>query len=132
MKCFFFLMIRRPPRSTLTDTLFPYSTLFRSPSGDRHHEQHHDDDDGAVIARQRQQDIAQQGGGHGGDRRKERELRGGRAGIDRPAEKGYRYTPEQQSAERQLPAGQLPKRYQRLQRDPRGGGDDTTHANIGT
>src|SRR3546814_3469554 len=23
-------MIRRPPRSTLTDTLFPYTTLFRS------------------------------------------------------------------------------------------------------
>src|SRR3546814_2561316 len=26
----FFLMIRRPPRSTRTDTLFPYTTLFRS------------------------------------------------------------------------------------------------------
>src|SRR3546814_12763067 len=32
---FFFLMIRRPPRSTRTDTLFPYTTLFRS-----HREQH--------------------------------------------------------------------------------------------
>src|SRR3546814_9417955 len=31
---FFFLMIRRPPRSTRTDTLFPYTTLFRSPGGD--------------------------------------------------------------------------------------------------
>src|SRR3546814_2874353 len=31
---FFFLMIRRPPRSTRTDTLFPYTTLFRS--GRRH------------------------------------------------------------------------------------------------
>src|SRR3546814_20062290 len=33
IKCyffFFFLMIRRPPRSTRTDTLFPYTTLFRS------------------------------------------------------------------------------------------------------
>src|SRR3546814_10836635 len=31
MCCFlFFLMIRRPPRSTRTDTLFPYTTLFRS------------------------------------------------------------------------------------------------------
>src|SRR3546814_20026138 len=30
---FFFLMIRRPPRSTLTDTLFPYTTLFRSVEG---------------------------------------------------------------------------------------------------
>src|SRR3546814_10482600 len=27
---FFFLRIRRPPRSTLTDTLFTYTTLFRS------------------------------------------------------------------------------------------------------
>src|SRR3546814_10423313 len=27
---YFFLMIRRPPRSTRTDTLFPYTTLFRS------------------------------------------------------------------------------------------------------
>src|SRR3546814_16917275 len=27
---FCFLMLRRPPRSTLTDTLFPYTTLFRS------------------------------------------------------------------------------------------------------
>src|SRR3546814_7836013 len=27
---FIFLMIRRPPRSTRTDTLFPYTTLFRS------------------------------------------------------------------------------------------------------
>src|SRR3546814_6465617 len=29
---FFFLRIRRPPRSTRTDTLFPYTTLFRSTS----------------------------------------------------------------------------------------------------
>src|SRR3546814_12399789 len=28
--CVFVLLIRRPPRSTRTDTLFPYSTLFRS------------------------------------------------------------------------------------------------------
>src|SRR3546814_11294231 len=34
---FFFLMIRRPPRSTRTDTLFPYTTLFRS------------DDFGAIV-----------------------------------------------------------------------------------
>src|SRR3546814_10958316 len=27
---FVFLMLRRPPRSTRTDTLFPYTTLFRS------------------------------------------------------------------------------------------------------
>src|SRR3546814_8364397 len=37
--CLFFLMIRRPPRSTRTDTLFPYTTLFRSrlPSLTSHH-----------------------------------------------------------------------------------------------
>src|SRR3546814_19462100 len=32
---FFFLMIRRPPRSTRTDTLFPYTTLFRSERQER-------------------------------------------------------------------------------------------------
>src|SRR5216117_4226273 len=31
MLWFFFLMIRRPPRSTQGRTLFPYTTLFRSP-----------------------------------------------------------------------------------------------------
>src|SRR3546814_11498557 len=38
---FFFLMIRRPPRSTRTDTLFPYTTLFRShisPAGNIKHD----------------------------------------------------------------------------------------------
>src|SRR3546814_3931954 len=30
-------MIRRPPRSTRTDTLFPYTTLFRSHGAARHH-----------------------------------------------------------------------------------------------
>src|SRR3546814_10667030 len=35
----FFLMIRRPPRSTRTDTLFPYTTLFRS--ADRDHQPLH-------------------------------------------------------------------------------------------
>src|SRR3546814_13980659 len=30
LECVFFLMIRGPPRSTRTDTLFPYTTLFRS------------------------------------------------------------------------------------------------------
>src|SRR3546814_8529449 len=47
-------MIRRPPRSTRTDTLFPYTTLFRShpggePQGPRRHpeERHRDDEDRA-------------------------------------------------------------------------------------
>src|SRR3546814_13888559 len=32
----FFVMLRRPPRSTRTDTLFPYTTLFRSIEGRDH------------------------------------------------------------------------------------------------
>src|SRR3546814_7634058 len=35
MTCFFVLMIRRPPRSKRTDTLFPYTTLFRASDGGR-------------------------------------------------------------------------------------------------
>src|SRR3546814_15627326 len=54
--CFlFFLMIRRPPRSTRTDTLFPYTTLFRSRllgceafSGQKRHAQ-----DAQILARNR-------------------------------------------------------------------------------
>src|SRR3546814_20043550 len=34
-------MIRRPPRSTRTDTLFPYTTLFRSPHTATHSGKHH-------------------------------------------------------------------------------------------
>src|SRR6059036_444040 len=33
---FFFLMIRRPPRSTQPTTLFPYTTLFRSLAREHH------------------------------------------------------------------------------------------------
>src|SRR3546814_15093170 len=48
---FFFLMIRRPPRSTRTDTLFPYTTLFRSLDG-LHQESEADGDAGyACILR---------------------------------------------------------------------------------
>src|SRR3546814_7341714 len=35
VRLIFFLMIRLPPRSTRTDTLFPYTTLFRSPEVER-------------------------------------------------------------------------------------------------
>src|SRR3546814_11700314 len=33
--CLFFLIMRRPPKSTRPDTLFPYTTPFRSVPGDR-------------------------------------------------------------------------------------------------
>src|SRR3546814_13137326 len=36
----FFLMIRRPPRSTRTDTRFPYTTLFRPVRAETRHEAH--------------------------------------------------------------------------------------------
>src|SRR3546814_5694291 len=39
-------MIRRPPRSTRTDTLLPYTTLFRSAD----HEQHADGEDHRIEA----------------------------------------------------------------------------------
>src|SRR3546814_10999982 len=49
----FFLMLRRPPRSTRTDTLFPYTTLFRSgrhhPSDHRHGDDR-EDEGGAADA----------------------------------------------------------------------------------
>src|SRR3546814_15863801 len=48
-----FLMIRRPPRSTRTDTLFPYTTLFRSLGGGTH--RHH----------QRTADTERHSGHHG-------------------------------------------------------------------
>src|SRR3546814_20570308 len=47
--CFFF-MIRRPPRSTRTDTLFPYTTLFRSRSvGDAYWDMVTHDIEGALA-----------------------------------------------------------------------------------
>src|SRR3546814_13197841 len=66
---FFFLMIRRPPRSTRTDTLFPYTTLFRSPcqgasprrAGCQHQGHHPGDEarrDPAVGAEARRQAAA--------------------------------------------------------------------------
>src|SRR3546814_1173002 len=50
---FFFLMIRLPPRSTRTDTRFPYTTLFRSDVSERHLSQGlgpHDPDEARHVA----------------------------------------------------------------------------------
>src|SRR3546814_3029893 len=55
-------MIRRPPRSTRTDTLFPYTTLFRSGQGIRREHRI------AVPAHRRQQRVGgREGGGEDGD-----------------------------------------------------------------
>src|SRR3546814_18794443 len=55
---FFFLMIRRPTRSTRTDTLFPYPTLFRSETLGADHRRHHADDLGALVINGRGVEIA--------------------------------------------------------------------------
>src|SRR3546814_20022801 len=55
---FFFLMIRRPPRSTRTDTLFPYTTLFRSEGGDELEVLELQDDVGAEHLAQRLRPLA--------------------------------------------------------------------------
>src|SRR3546814_3570578 len=60
----FFLMRRRPPRSTRTDTLFPYTTLFRSPFGpDRLDQRGHmgDATEPAVILGELHEVVAGQG-----------------------------------------------------------------------
>src|SRR3546814_20167500 len=48
---FVFLMILRPPRSTRTDTLFPYTTLFRSESAVARHVRDHPAGEGEEDAR---------------------------------------------------------------------------------
>src|SRR3546814_6706504 len=71
---FFCLMIRRPPRSTRTDTLFPYTTLFRSDRPEHDRRQHAGDDQALV---QRAHDILafakanEEGADHRGDDRSE-------------------------------------------------------------
>src|SRR3546814_18472741 len=85
---FFFLMIRRPPRTTRTDTLFPYTTLFRSPARQTHgakrrpdgtdaesedHEGSAGQDRGRDLRHQRTGEIAQKHeGGQPGDRKSTR------------------------------------------------------------
>src|SRR3546814_18354206 len=74
---FVFLMIRRPPRSTRTDTLFPYTTLVRS-QGRPHREQRaaddreHRRDGGAQKPQKRECRKRQPGEGDGRGRHQER------------------------------------------------------------
>src|SRR3546814_7666746 len=58
---FLFLMIRRPPRSTLTDTLFPYTTLFRSGDDGLEWDVHQGaiEDSGTTIAEHRVDPLGQ-------------------------------------------------------------------------
>src|SRR3546814_408426 len=60
---FFFLMIRRPPRSTRTDTLFPYTTLFRSdPGPGEPHVNDESDISGTTPRRRPKPDVLEIGG----------------------------------------------------------------------
>src|SRR3546814_10164792 len=56
---FFFLMIRRPPRSTRTDTLFPYTTLFRSSHAHRIAAERRLSEDEEAVARNNNQFLLQ-------------------------------------------------------------------------
>src|SRR3546814_11485353 len=90
----FFLMIRRPPRSTRTDTLFPYTTLFRSPAPERaalrfaaeHHEGEEEADRPVVASRPRCRPGASprhpEGGGAGQAPGRREGGRRGRAGVE--------------------------------------------------
>src|SRR3546814_12177178 len=60
-------MIRRPPRSTRTDTLFPYTTLFRSHGGLRRRHGRH-------VGADRRGDQADAGGGKLSRRRSQRRV----------------------------------------------------------
>src|SRR3546814_10109444 len=69
----FFLMIRRPPRSTRTDTLFPYTTLFRSnPSRTHSIGFYHPQEEVSIRRlRQRCRDAVEVFGERGADRSEE-------------------------------------------------------------
>src|SRR3546814_13617904 len=62
----FFLRIRRPPRSTRTDTLFPYTTLFRSAAGQYGHKCR------CGIALAREEQSRTRGGARGVEAHRER------------------------------------------------------------
>src|SRR3546814_10807145 len=61
---FFFLMRRRPPRSTRTDTLFPYTTLFRSRRASRSARRSAPETSPRWYRRARCRNRRRNGGGH--------------------------------------------------------------------
>src|SRR3546814_17476690 len=108
---FFFLMIRRPPRSTRTDTLFPYTTLFRSVRELQHQPGAEDADSrGAFLDEERSGEehaLAAPSGTRlrflddiGPHRRAEDERRDAAAGVDDDQPEQQRH--QQRSAERRV------------------------------
>src|SRR3546814_16841747 len=71
---FFFLMIRRPPRSTRTDTLFPYTTLFRSPRLAQVHRPGNTKPASGTIVHRREEALGVVPEDRGGDRSCRREI----------------------------------------------------------
>src|SRR3546814_21075972 len=74
----FFLMIRRPPRSTRTDTLFPYTTLFRSDRRDGGVLKHSEEGEALPAASANEEgvpkDLRDEDGNEPGDREAEENL----------------------------------------------------------
>src|SRR3546814_4282610 len=62
-------MIRRPPRSTRTDTLFPYTTLFRSHQPHADHEQRREQEEEEGGRRDHRQKVAPRNHDHGAQER---------------------------------------------------------------
>src|SRR3546814_18950727 len=101
---FFFLMIRRPPRSTRTDTLFPYTTLFRG-VGHGAAARRHRVGPGLFLHHRRGRDRARDrlrppdgarrsiARGRGDQQRDGPRLRVGGRSLDRPVELGDRSIP---------------------------------------
>src|SRR3546814_12587951 len=84
----FILMLRRPPRSTRTDTLFPYTTLFRSVVDHlRKGQRDHDEVDAGGAQRDGADGERHHGGQHHG-RQPDDQHRLAAADRDGPGEKG--------------------------------------------
>src|SRR3546814_2591649 len=92
--CVFFLMIRRPPRSTRTDTLLPYTTLFRSETAEAAPQRRAAA--AGSIGRRRFHDNRQRSPLAGCDSRRER-LLGHQFSQARPTDRSEEHTSELQS-----------------------------------
>src|SRR3546814_7180475 len=93
MNSFVFLRIRRPPRSTRTDTLFPYTTLFRSAADHRRSLR----EDVQLLGGQVLADLRQQFLGDAGRRHQFQPLIVGHAGMGLAGHRSEEHTSELQS-----------------------------------
>src|SRR3546814_14914030 len=112
-------MIRRPPRSTRTDTLFPYTTLFRSSHAEPDQRRNANDDS---IPGERRETIARDDGEEGLDHRTGDDERDERADRDQAESGGGDRVAMLEQLETGG-AGQRPKREERAEL----GGTRTRH-----